>query len=96
VEFYIYFTPCTVCDHVIDSISSIDLSVLLPAYCAERIHNALVQDFHVNYCAHDVLMPVSHISTVSIHSDGVFDGGGNLDDDNFNGDDYAFDNIHDN
>jgi hypothetical protein len=98
-EFYIYFTPCTVCDHVIDSSSSIDLPVLLPAHCAERIHNALVQDIDVNYCVHDVLMPVPQISTVSIHSDGVFDGGGlasilGNDSDSGNDNDNDYDNVH--
>jgi hypothetical protein len=92
-----------VCDHVIDSISSIDLPVMLPAHCAERIHNTLVQDVQVNYCVHDVLIPVPQIATFSIHSDGVFDGGGLAsvlgfvsDSANDNGNDNdVYDNVHD-
>jgi hypothetical protein len=71
--------------------------VLLPAHCAERINNALGQDIDLTYCVHDVLMPVPQLSTVSIHSDGVFDGGGLasvLGNDNDNDNDNVYDTVH--
>jgi hypothetical protein len=41
VEFYIYFTACMVCSHIIDCISLIYLPVLISTRWAECIHNAL-------------------------------------------------------
>jgi hypothetical protein len=61
----------------VDNISTVTLPVLLPVYCTERIHNALVPVCLADvYCVHNAPIPAAHLSTVCINTDGVFDGRG--------------------